>query len=117
MCVPWELNPQPFALQTQCSTTEPQEQSMESRSTIEDFGSKKEKKKKKGPYFLVQFAGLTEVFIADSVAGFSPWLWGKELLSCSMTSSNPMLASWEGLDSSSSPETHSSEPITTENWP
>ncbi len=26
MCVPWELNPLPFALQTQCSTTEPQEQ-------------------------------------------------------------------------------------------
>ncbi len=26
MCVPWELNPQPFALLTQCSTTEPQEQ-------------------------------------------------------------------------------------------
>ncbi len=25
VCVPWELNPQPFALQTQCSTTEPQE--------------------------------------------------------------------------------------------
>ncbi len=25
MCVPWELNPQPFALLTQCSTTEPQE--------------------------------------------------------------------------------------------
>ncbi len=25
MCAPWELNPQPFALQTQCSTTEPQE--------------------------------------------------------------------------------------------
>ncbi len=25
MCVPWESNPQPFALQTQCSTTEPQE--------------------------------------------------------------------------------------------
>ncbi len=24
MCVPWELNPQPFALLTQCSTTEPQ---------------------------------------------------------------------------------------------
>ncbi len=24
-CVPWELNPQPFALLTQCSTTEPQE--------------------------------------------------------------------------------------------
>ncbi len=23
MCVPWESNPQPFALQTQCSTTEP----------------------------------------------------------------------------------------------
>ncbi len=55
MCVPWELNPQPFALKTQCSTTEPQEQSMESRSTNEDFGSKKEQKKKKGPYFLVQF--------------------------------------------------------------
>ncbi len=25
MFVPWELNPQPCALQTQCSTTEPQE--------------------------------------------------------------------------------------------
>ncbi len=25
MCVPWELNPQPFALLTQCSTTERQE--------------------------------------------------------------------------------------------
>ncbi len=25
MCVPWELNPQPFALLTQCTTTEPQE--------------------------------------------------------------------------------------------
>ncbi len=25
MCVPWESNPQPFALLTQCSTTEPQE--------------------------------------------------------------------------------------------
>ncbi len=24
MCVPWELNPRPFALLTQCSTTEPQ---------------------------------------------------------------------------------------------
>ncbi len=27
MCVPWELNPQPFALSTQCSTTEPQDSS------------------------------------------------------------------------------------------
>ncbi len=27
MYVPWELNPQPFALLTQCSTTEPQEHS------------------------------------------------------------------------------------------
>ncbi len=26
MCVPWELTPQPFALLTQCSTTELQEQ-------------------------------------------------------------------------------------------
>ncbi len=25
LCVPWELNPQPFALLMQCSTTEPQE--------------------------------------------------------------------------------------------
>ncbi len=25
ICVPWELNPQPLALLTQCSTTEPQE--------------------------------------------------------------------------------------------
>ncbi len=24
VCVPWELNPRPFALLTQCSTTEPQ---------------------------------------------------------------------------------------------
>ncbi len=28
MCVPWESNPQPFALLTQCSTTEPQEPQM-----------------------------------------------------------------------------------------
>ncbi len=27
MCVPWELNPQPFVLLTQCSTTELQEHS------------------------------------------------------------------------------------------
>ncbi len=27
MCVPWELNAQPFALLTKCSTTEPQEHS------------------------------------------------------------------------------------------
>ncbi len=26
VCVPWESNPQPFELLTQCSTTEPQEQ-------------------------------------------------------------------------------------------
>ncbi len=26
ICVPWESNPQPFELLTQCSTTEPQEQ-------------------------------------------------------------------------------------------
>ncbi len=25
MCVPWEFNPQPFALLMKCSTTEPQE--------------------------------------------------------------------------------------------
>ncbi len=30
MCVSWELNPQPFALLTQCSTTEPQEQEYDS---------------------------------------------------------------------------------------
>ncbi len=29
MCVPWELNPQPFVLLTQCSTAEPQEQRTE----------------------------------------------------------------------------------------
>ncbi len=28
MCVPWELNPRPFALLTQCSTTEPHEHMM-----------------------------------------------------------------------------------------
>ncbi len=28
MCVPWELNPQTFVLQTQCSSTEPQEHVM-----------------------------------------------------------------------------------------
>ncbi len=25
MCIPWEMNPQPFVLLMQCSTTEPQE--------------------------------------------------------------------------------------------
>ncbi len=29
MRVPWELNPQPFVLLTQCSTTEPQEHSQQ----------------------------------------------------------------------------------------
>ncbi len=29
MCVLWELNPQPFALLTQCSTTEPQEHTLQ----------------------------------------------------------------------------------------
>ncbi len=29
MCVPWELNPQPFA---QCSTTEPQEPEMHTKN-------------------------------------------------------------------------------------
>ncbi len=29
MHVPWELNPQPFVLLTQCSTTEPQEHSQQ----------------------------------------------------------------------------------------
>ncbi len=29
MCAPWELNPQPFALLTQCSTTEPQEHKLD----------------------------------------------------------------------------------------
>ncbi len=44
MCVPWELNPQPFALLTQCSTTEPQEQAnvpsyikQERRTTLQIF--------------------------------------------------------------------------------
>ncbi len=31
-CVPWELNPRPFALLTQCSTTEPQEHSFQIHS-------------------------------------------------------------------------------------
>ncbi len=34
MCVPWESNPQPFALLTQCSTTEPQEQLLCSSSGL-----------------------------------------------------------------------------------
>ncbi len=32
MCVPWELNPQPFVLLTQCSTTEPQERTSDALS-------------------------------------------------------------------------------------
>ncbi len=38
MCVPWELNPQTFALLTQCSTTEPQEHSRQQSSSL-DFGT------------------------------------------------------------------------------
>ncbi len=34
MCVLWESNPQPFALLTQCSTTEPQEHSLNSGSAL-----------------------------------------------------------------------------------
>ncbi len=33
MCVPWELNPQPFALLMQCSTTEPQEHMIKRKSS------------------------------------------------------------------------------------
>ncbi len=49
ICVPWELNPQPFALLTQCSTTEPHsEHSVWPRdcgncSFIEHFGTSKNK--------------------------------------------------------------------------
>ncbi len=38
-CVPWESNPQPFAQQTQCSTTEPHRNTkytMDSKLTFED---------------------------------------------------------------------------------
>ncbi len=34
MCVPWELNPQPFALLMQCFTTEPQEHGLKRASTF-----------------------------------------------------------------------------------
>ncbi len=34
MCVPWESNPQPFALLMQCSTTEPQEHCIRKHFTI-----------------------------------------------------------------------------------
>ncbi len=40
LCVPWELNPRPFALLTQCSTTEPQEQSNTAESVIDRVISK-----------------------------------------------------------------------------
>ncbi len=33
MCVPWESNPQPFALLTQCSTTEPHRNSLRKPAT------------------------------------------------------------------------------------
>ncbi len=35
MCVPWELNPQPFALLTQCSITEPQEHFLAHNATFD----------------------------------------------------------------------------------
>ncbi len=34
MCVPWELNPEPFQLLTQCSTTEPQGHRCKTKSEI-----------------------------------------------------------------------------------
>ncbi len=37
MCVPWELNPQPFVLLTQCSTTEPQEHDYISRLLLKYY--------------------------------------------------------------------------------
>ncbi len=39
MCVPWELNPQPFALLTQCSTTKPQEQTQNNCQSPSVLGS------------------------------------------------------------------------------
>ncbi len=45
MCVPWELNPQPFALLTQCSTTEPHRNTWDMRtstaSSLTLYGEKK----------------------------------------------------------------------------
>ncbi len=37
MCASWESNPQPFALLTQCSTTEPQEHSTHGLSPSQDI--------------------------------------------------------------------------------
>ncbi len=34
MCVPWESNPQPFALLMQCSTTEPHRPSLRSANVL-----------------------------------------------------------------------------------
>ncbi len=53
MCVPWELNPQPFALLTQCSTTETQEHKQSKQSKQRDMKQRKKwrmevRTKKKG---------------------------------------------------------------------
>ncbi len=37
MCVPWESNPQPFALLTQCSTTEPHRNTVGEEHSIQDY--------------------------------------------------------------------------------
>ncbi len=42
MCVPWELNPQPFALLTQCSTTEAQEFFIQPPRYITSEGKRKD---------------------------------------------------------------------------
>ncbi len=37
MCVPWESNPQPFALLTQCSTPEPHRNNLKCKCLIMDL--------------------------------------------------------------------------------
>ncbi len=53
MCVPWESNPQPFALLTQCSTTEPQE-------LIANLQKSKADSEKKGLQYYITWNWATE---------------------------------------------------------
>ncbi len=69
MCPPWESNPQPFALLTQCSTTEPQEHqdlTILARDTtiwkLESEGAKKNLNTEKIAFKAVQNEALSHAY-------------------------------------------------------
>ncbi len=83
MCVPWELNPQPFSLLMQCSTTEPQEQ-------MADFETEYVFCKDKRLVLIVEclFAKVSTANAGAGLLKLCPLLWEQQLICIKATYSN-----------------------------